>query len=233
MTERNYNPKQKEKKAMKNQEKAVKKTNLEIKKDEIKSEKKEIVEEKIKEEIIKDIEKGGVSESIAKQEEKIAEKTEEKLEKETEKSKDKKTKKTEKIKIKKTEALVDIKNLPISTLHSIAICKFIKGKKIDFVIKDLENVARIKKPVPMKGEIPHRKGKIMSGRFPKKASEHFIKVLKSLQANSNANGLNEPIIVEAISNIAHRPYGKFGRVRRKRTHLKIKAKEMGKNKEKK
>ena len=221
MTEKNYNPEQKQMKAMKKQEKAEKKT----------------VTKEVKKEIIKDIEKDGVSEDVAKKEEKIAEEVEEKSDKELEKksAKAEESKKPEKAKPekpKKTEAFVNIKDLPISTLHSIAICKFIKGKKIEIAIKDLEDVAKFKKSVPMKGEIPHRKGKIMSGRFPKKASEHFIKVLKSLQANSNVNGLNEPIIVEAIANIAHRPYGRFGRIRRKRTHVKIKAKEM-KTKEKK
>ena len=59
----------------------------------------------------------------------------------------------------------------------------------------------------MKGEIPHRKGKIMSGRFPKNASEHFINLLKTLSANSNVNGLENPVIVEAIANIGERPFG--------------------------
>ena len=78
----------------------------------------------------------------------------------------------------------------------------------------------------MKGEIPHRKGKgMMSGRYPKKATEHFVKLLKSLLANSNANELNNPIIVEAVANFASRPYGRFGSIRRKRTHIRIKVKE--------
>ena len=78
----------------------------------------------------------------------------------------------------------------------------------------------------MKGEIPHRKGKgIMSGRYPKNATEHFIRILKNLLANANYNNINDPIITEAISNLAQRPFGKFGRVRKKRTHVKIIAKE--------
>ena len=77
----------------------------------------------------------------------------------------------------------------------------------------------------MKGEIPHRKGKMMSGRFPQKAVEHFIKLLKSLSANAVVNELDEPVIVEAVPNIAQRPYGRFGRTRKKRTHVKIKCME--------
>lgn len=128
--------------------------------------------------------------------------------------------------VKKTEAIVNSKNLPISTKYSIAICKFIKNKKIGKAISDLEQVISFKKAVPIKGEIPHRKGKgMMSGRYPKKASEHFIKLLKSLSANSNANGLENPMIVEAVANFASRPFGRFGRIRKKRSHVKIKVKE--------
>ncbi len=79
-------------------------------------------------------------------------------------------------KVKKTEAIVRGVSLPLSTKYSAAICKFIKNKKIEKAIIDLEDVLKQKKVIPMKGEIPHKKGKgIMSGRFPKKATEHFIK----------------------------------------------------------
>ncbi len=157
----------------------------------------------------------------------VQEKPKEKLVKEKEKPKEEKTEKRPiQEKPKKTEAVVNASNLPISTKYSAAICKFIKNKKIEDAIADLEQVLVLKKVVPMKGEIPHRKGKgIMSGRFPKKATQNFIKLLKNLLANTNHNSLEDPIIVEAIANIGSRPYGKFGRVRRKRTHVKIKVKE--------
>jgi ribosomal protein L22 len=165
-------------------------------------------------------------------EELVKEEKTEKPVKEPEKSKEglAKEEKTEKKPVqekpKKTEAVVNARNLPISTKYSAAICKFIKNKKIEHAITDLEQVLVLKKAVPMKGEIPHRKGKgMMSGRFPKKATENFIKLLKSLLANANHNSLESPIIVEAIANIGARPYGKFGRVRKKRTHVKIKVKE--------
>ena len=154
----------------------------------------------------------------------------EKLVKEPEKEEKVKEKKIEKKPVqekpKKTSAVVNAQNLPISTKYSAAICEFIRNKKIENAIADLEQVLVLKKAVPMKGEIPHRKGKgMMSGRFPKKATQNFIKILKNLLANANHNSLEDPIIVEAIANIGARPYGKFGRVRRKRTHVKIKVKE--------
>jgi len=159
----------------------------------------------------------------------VVKKPEVKNEKKTEtKPEEKKKKIITKPIVKKTEAVVNGKNVVISTKYAIAICRFIKGKKIEDAISDLEKVLVFKKPVPMKGEIPHRKGKIMSGRFPQNATKEFIKMLKTLKANANVNGLEEPIISEAIANFASRPYGRFGRVKRKRTHIFIKVKELKK-----
>lgn len=143
----------------------------------------------------------------------------------TEDKKEEKKKPTVKKKIvKKTEVMVRGQSLPISTKYSMAICKFIKRKKIQDAINDLDMVLRMKKAVPMKGEIPHRRGKIMSGRFPQNASKEFVILLRSLIGNANANDIDEPVISLAVANIASRPYGRFGRTRKKRTHVLIKAK---------
>ncbi len=160
-----------------------------------------------------------------KTEEKTQGKNKEQKISEEKKEKPKEIQKKEKL--KKTEAIINVKNLPISTKQAVSICKFIKGKEIDEAIRNLGEVIIHKKAIPMKGEIPHRKG-IMSGRYPKKASQEFIKLLKSLQANANYNGLENPIIAEATANIGSRPYGRYGRIRRKRTNIKIKVKEMKK-----
>lgn len=142
---------------------------------------------------------------------------------------EKETKKDVKKKVeraKKEEAVVNAKNLPISTLFSIALCNFIRGKTIEKALADLDDVLTKKKAVPIKGEYAHKKGKGMSsGKYPKNASEQFIILIKSLRANSNYNGVENPIIIEAIANKASEPYGKFGRVRKKRTHVKLVARE--------
>ena len=159
---------------------------------------------------------------IKKDDSKVEEKSEEKKIEEKEIKKDKK--KIERI--KKEEAVVNAKNLPISTKFSVSICKFIKGKEIERAIADLEDVLAKRKAVPMKGEYAHKKGKRMSGgKYPKNATEQFIKLVKSLGANSNYNGIENPIIVEAVANKASEPHGRFGRIRRKRTHVTLKAKE--------
>jgi large subunit ribosomal protein L22 len=136
-------------------------------------------------------------------------------------------------KVKKTEASINETSNPISTKHSVAICNFIKGKEIEKAIEELEKVVLKKKAVPMKGEIPHRKGKIMSGRFPKKAAQYFIKMLNRLKANADVNGLENVVITLAISNQGPKVYGRFGRTTKKRTHVKLIAQEKlnsGKNK---
>ena len=136
-------------------------------------------------------------------------------------------------KVKKTEVAVNAKSVPISTKYSMAICKFIKYKTIEQAINDLEAVIVKKKAVPMKGEIPHRKGRIMSGRFPKRASEHFIILLNSLAKNAINHEVEDPIIVEAIANLAQRPRGKFGAIKKKRSHITIVVKEKKQIKRKK
>ncbi|MDD5012728.1 MAG: uL22 family ribosomal protein [Candidatus Nanoarchaeia archaeon] len=138
--------------------------------------------------------------------------------------------------VKKDEAIVNGVSVPISTKDAIAICNFIKRKSIDKALADLDDVVHFKRAIPMTGEIPHRKGKgMMSGRYPIRAIGHFTTMLKTLKANANVNGVEEPIIVEAVPNKASRPYGRFGAIKRKRTHVKIRVVEKNKlkNKEKK
>lgn len=119
-------------------------------------------------------------------------------------------------KVKRDSAVVNTTSLGISTKQAVAICKFIKYKKIRDAVDTLEEVIAGKRAVPMKGEYAHRKGKIMSGKFPKKSAEVFITLIRSLGSNSNANGLDEPVISEAIANIASRPYGRRGMHRKKK-----------------
>jgi ribosomal protein L22 len=157
-------------------------------------------------------------------------KKEDKKEIKPEEKKEKKQVKT----VKRDEATVNGISLPISTKDSVAICKFIRGKSIDKALSDLELVSKLKKAIPMKGEIPHRKGKgIMAGRYMTKPVGFFIKMLKNLKANANMNEMEEPIITEAVPNRASRPYGRFGAVKRKRTHIYIKVVEKKKLTEKK
>lgn len=118
-------------------------------------------------------------------------------------------------------------NVGVSTKQSMAICDFIKGKTIETATRELEEVIKMKKAVPMKGEIPHRRGNITSGRYPIKAAKIFIKLLKSLEANAGNKGLDAKTIkLFAKADRASRPHkaGKYSGRRFKRTHIFISAK---------
>lgn len=190
----------------------------EIKKEEVKEEKKEIKTETTKEKKVEE----------NKSEDK---KTDEKKEKSE-------TKKPQK-KIKKSEVTVNVTGIPISKKTSMAISRMIKYKALDQAIEELEQVVKKKKVVPMRGEIPHKKGKgIMSGRYPKEAATEFIVLLKSLKANADNHDVDEPILVEAVINKGFLPFGRGGRVKHKRANIYLRAVErkslkLNKNKTKK
>lgn len=143
-----------------------------------------------------------------------------------EKKEDKKVQKV----TKKDEAMVRGDSMHISKRHAMYISQFIKGKKIDSAIKDLEDVIAYKRAVPFKGEIPHRKG-MMSGRYPQNASREFIRMLKGLRGNVLVNGMNldKTVIFTSTSNWAARPARRGGQ-KGKRTHVVIVAREQGEKK---
>lgn len=131
----------------------------------------------------------------------------------------------------KTKASVNGKDLPISTKQAVALCSFIRKKNPKQAITLLEQVTKKKIAVPMKGEIPHRHGMSKPGRYPVKASQQFIKLLKSLIANATVKGLDaESLMIEkAMANKASRSIRAtrlaFGRKKFKRTHILLEATE--------
>jgi len=123
----------------------------------------------------------------------------------------------------KSEVVVRARDVPVSTKQSMAICRFIKHRKIDYSIGFLEDVIKMKKAVPMKGEIPHRRI-IGTGRYPVKAAGIFIGLLKNLKANANVKNVDaSKLVIEAKCDRAPRPRkpGKYNR-KFKRTHIEIK-----------
>jgi ribosomal protein L22 len=128
---------------------------------------------------------------------------------------------------KKDEAIALGSNISAGKKHCMYICKFIKGKPIDLAIMQLGEVIRLKRAIPMLGEIPHRKGKgMMSGRYPVDASKIFINILKALKGNVIVNGmdLDKTRIYFASASWASRPQRKGG-VSAKRSNVILKAKE--------
>ena len=116
--------------------------------------------------------------------------------------------------------------MKVSLKQSMAICDFIKGKKIDIALRELDEVMKMKRAIPMKGEVAHRKGGF-AGRYPAKAAYVFIKLIKSLSANASAKGLDtEKIRLFASANKAPSPQrpGKYSGRKFKRTHIFVSAK---------
>lgn len=138
-------------------------------------------------------------------------------------------KKETKPKIKKESAIVRAPSVHMSKRHGMYVCSFIKGKSIDNAIADLEQVIVLKKAVPFKGEIPHRKGNIMSGRYPVAAAKIFIPMLKNLKGAVLFNNMDitKTRISEAYANFAPRPQRRGG-MKGKRAYITIEAREVKK-----
>jgi len=147
-----------------------------------------------------------------------------KVEKVEEKKEEKPVKKEEVV--KKTFAIVDVQNARISKKQSMDICRQIRGKKIDQSIAFLEDVAKKKKALPMKGQYPYRRGGTM-GRYPFNASMEFIRLLKSLKANAvhNSVEIEKARITVAIANKGNKVLRRGGREKAKRTHIYLKVEE--------
>jgi large subunit ribosomal protein L22 len=120
------------------------------------------------------------------------------------------------IEMARTEYSVDIKGdniarakgneFPTSPKHSIEIAAFIRGMKTGEAIEYLEDVVALKKPIPFKRfnrNVAHKRGlkNWDAGRYPVKASEYFLKVLRSVEKNAEYIGLDtenlEIIVVSA------------------------------------
>ena len=222
MTEENKKPEKKKEELEKKEE--IVGTGMKEKKheDETKKEEKKVKQDKpaeIKREKVKDDQKEQVD--TEKQNDKKSKKTDEKTKEE------KKVKKKESPKVKKEEAIARGDGLRMSKRHGMYICSFIKNKNIDTAIEELEKVKKMKIAIPFKGEIPHRKGDMMSGRYPVKAAGLFINLLKGLKGNVIVNGLDldKTIIYYTKANLGHRPTRRGG-LKGKRTNILLKAREM-------
>jgi ribosomal protein L22 len=129
------------------------------------------------------------------------------------------------IKVKKDYALVNGKDLPLSTKEGLHICDMIRYKNIDTAIKMVENVIVKKQVVEMRNrEVGHKHGKgIMGARYPINASKEILRLLKNLKATAvyNELDLEKVVLMSCMTNKASRPY-KRGGTRMKRSHVTLK-----------
>lgn len=143
----------------------------------------------------------------------------------TEVKEDKKVQSVKVVKVKKDYALVNGKDLPLSTKEGLHICDMIRYKNIDTAIKMVENVIVKKQVVEMRNrEVGHKHGKgIMGARYPINASKEIVRLLKNLKATAvyNELDLEKVVLVFCMTNKASRPY-KRGGTRMKRSHVTLK-----------
>ena len=142
--------------------------------------------------------------------------------KQKENKEENKTPKKEKVEVSPSKshyASVNVKDLPISTKQSVEVARFIRGKNLMKTKIVLNEVLKKKIAVPYvryNKDTPHRPGKIASGRYPQKTTMHFLRLLKSLEANAENKGLNVEslILEEVIANKAANQW-RYGRMKRR------------------
>lgn len=85
--------------------------------------------------------------------------------------------------------------VPVSPKHAIEIADFIKNKRAGEAVAYLEDVVAGKKAIPFRKfnrNVAHKRGLSGwdAGRYPKKASEAYIRLLHSVTRNAEYIGLD-------------------------------------------
>ena len=84
------------------------------------------------------------------------------------------------------------RDLRISYKDTVEILSSIRGMKLEEAKQFLEEVIRMRKPVPyrrFKKEVAHKAG-MAAGRYPVKAAKAVLKVLENAEANAVYKGLD-------------------------------------------
>jgi len=125
------------------------------------------------------------------------------------------------------------RNLFISHKASYEIAKFIKQRKVEWAIKNLELVAEQKVAVPFtryNRDVAPKAGLGVGARYPRKASLQVIKLLKNLRGAAKNKGLETDNLViihaAAFKGPKRRRYGRKIGLERKNTHFELVAKEI-------
>lgn len=133
-----------------------------------------------------------------------------------------------------------LREVDISHKHAREICKTIKGMKVLRAREYLEEVIKLKQPVPFrryKLEVGHRSQLqgFPAGRYPVKAAKAFIKLLDNLEANAEYKGMDidRLKIIHAsaypgikIRNFIERAFGRASPYNNILTHVELIAKEV-------
>jgi len=129
--------------------------------------------------------------------------------------------------------------LPISAKHSVEICSRLKGKNLQNAKSMLESIISMKKPLNFtrfKGGAGHKHG-IGPGKYPVKASEEILNLLRLVEANAQQKSLDTSalVIIHMCAKKGPRTwhYGRQSRVSMKRTNVEVVVEEKAANKKEK
>lgn len=116
---------------------------------------------------------------------------------------------------------------PISTKVAIEISNHLRGMNTKKAKLFLEKVLKKEAAVPYKRFTEgagHKPGKVGPGKYPQKASEEFLNLIKTAENNAENQGLSDDLIIKhLVANKAGNNfrYGRKARRKFKRTHLQI------------
>jgi large subunit ribosomal protein L22 len=122
-------------------------------------------------------------------------------------------------------------NLNLSTKQCVEICNVIRFTPLSTSKVFLEDVIAMRKAVPFRKfnkDMGHKRGPMAAGRYPIKASKQILLLLKSVEANAQAKGLNTSNlkITKILANKASIPQtGGRNRQGTKRSHVEIEVQE--------
>ncbi|MEM0000797.1 MAG: 50S ribosomal protein L22 [Desulfurococcaceae archaeon] len=102
-------------------------------------------------------------------------------------------------------------DVPVSIKYMREIASTIKGMKLLEAIRFLEDVSKLKQPVPFRryhGKVSHKRGladrfKWPAGRYPVKGAKYALELLKNVKANAENKGLDASKLV-IVHVAAHR-----------------------------
>ncbi|MEM0246958.1 MAG: 50S ribosomal protein L22 [Desulfurococcaceae archaeon] len=102
-------------------------------------------------------------------------------------------------------------DVPVSIKYMREIASTIKGMKLLEAIRFLEDVSKLKQPVPFRryhGKVSHKRGladrfKWPAGRYPVKGAKYVLELLKNVKANAENKGLDASKLV-IVHVAAHR-----------------------------
>jgi len=122
------------------------------------------------------------------------------------------------------------RNVPISWKHGVEISNTLRFRSVEYATKFLEDVAALRRPVSFTRytlDVGHKAG-MSAGRYPQKAAQEFLRLVKAVEANAQMKGLNTASlkITKLITNRAPKaPSAGRKRHTAKRSHIEIEVRE--------